>query len=73
MGDFELDLFLDLNGHLGGRALSLHEFHNRAFIQTVESVSDDIPVIYATDCALLLSTRQRQNDMNESLAPEERP
>jgi hypothetical protein len=25
-----------------------------------EIVSDDIPVIYATDCALLLSTRQRQ-------------
>src|SRR5438552_6277334 len=31
MGDFELDLVLDLNGHLvGGCALSLHEFHNCA-------------------------------------------
>ncbi len=32
MGDFELDLLLDLNGHLVRAILpSLHEFHNRAF------------------------------------------
>jgi hypothetical protein len=31
-------------------------------MQTVESVSYDIPVIYATNCALLLYTGQRQND-----------
>src|SRR5437899_6542458 len=30
MGDFELDLVLDLNGHLGGGTLRLHEFHNCA-------------------------------------------
>ena len=40
-------------------ALRLHEFHRR-LIQTVESASGDIPVIYATDCAPLLSTRQLQ-------------
>jgi len=33
-------------------------------IQTVELVSDDIPVIYATDRALLLNTGQRQSDMD---------
>jgi hypothetical protein len=31
MGDFELDLLLDLGGHLVEGVLSLHEFHNRAF------------------------------------------
>jgi hypothetical protein len=45
MGDLELDLFLDLNGHLVGRL----------FLST--SRDGIVP--------LLLSTRQRQSDMNQ--------
>ena len=33
-------------------------------MQAVESISDDIPVIYATNRALLLNTGQRQSDMD---------
>ena len=33
-------------------------------MQAVESISDDIPVIYATNRALLLNPGQRQSDMD---------
>jgi hypothetical protein len=33
MGDFELDLSLDLNGHLVVRSKIYSEFHNRALVR----------------------------------------